>query len=259
MAASLPDLNTATAGDIFAQHLSTVKQVHRQLHVSLDEKNAKLRAIVGGSYRELLGTAEMIVHMRGDIEEVEARLGSVADGCGMGVLGRRVAGLAKLGTREGRGYEDNERRLGRTARLKVLSGCTVVVGRLLRGKDGGSGRGRRLVTTAKVLVLSRLLVKSLGDDAEIGDGTDDVATAELKRKLGSLRKRLLRSVKKTMDNLDGDREAGTGAVCVQLSHQLGRERRAEAFLAYERRGDGDVTGDRGGGSRAQGDQAGVYH
>jgi hypothetical protein len=62
-------------------------------------------------------------------------------------------------------------------------------------------------------VLSRLLVKSLGDDAKVGDGTDEVATAELKRKLGSLRKRLLRSVEKTMDNLDGDREELVQALC----------------------------------------------
>lgn len=213
MATSLPDLNTATTAEIFKQPLPTVRQLHRQLHVSLDEKNAHLRTLVGSSYRQLLGTAEMIVDMRRDIAVVETKLGAVADGCAMGVVGRRVAGLGKLGAREG--HDDAERRLGRVARMKVLNGCVVAIGRLLRGKEAEARKGRRLVTTAKVLVLSRLLVKSLGDDVrDAGEADADAAAiAELKRRLGSLRKRLLRTVERTMESLEAERDDLVHALC----------------------------------------------
>lgn len=211
MASSTPDLSTATAAEVFKQPLPTVRLLHRQLHTSLDEKNARLRTLVGGSYRQLLGTAEMIVDMRRDIEVVETKLGGVADGCGMAVVGRRVAALGKLGARAGHG--DAERRLGKAARVKVLGGCVIAIGRLLRGREGEVRKGRRLVTTAKALVLSRLLVKSLSDDGEDEDEGEESVIAELKRKLGSLRRRLLRTVERAMENLDGDREELVNALC----------------------------------------------
>ncbi|OBT97404.1 hypothetical protein VE01_04324 [Pseudogymnoascus verrucosus] len=211
MASSTPDLSTATAAEVFKQPLPTVRLLHRQLHTSLDEKNARLRTLVGGSYRQLLGTAEMIVDMRRDIEVVETKLGGVADGCGMAVVGRRVDALGKLGARAGHG--DAERRLGRAARVKVLGGCVIAIGRLLRGREGEVRKGRRLVTTAKTLVLSRLLAKSLGDDGEDEDEEEEAVIAELKRKLGSLRRRLLRTIERAMENLDGDREELVNALC----------------------------------------------
>ncbi|KFY34242.1 hypothetical protein V494_06938 [Pseudogymnoascus sp. VKM F-4513 (FW-928)] len=211
MASSTLDLSTATAPEVFKQPLPTVRMLHRQLHTSLDEKNARLRTLVGGSYRQLLGTAEMIVDMRRDIEVVETKLGGVADGCGMAVVGRRVSALGKLGARAGHG--DAERKLGRAARVKVLGGCVIAIGRLLRGREGELKKGRRLVTTAKTLVLSRLLVKSLSDDEGDEDEEEEAVITELKRKLGSLRRRLLRTVERAMENLDGDRDELVNALC----------------------------------------------
>jgi hypothetical protein len=161
----------------------------------------------------------MIVDMRRDIELAEGKLAKVAEGCGRSAVGKRVAGLGKLGiTREVGGWEVD---LGCLARMKVLDGCVLVVGRLLRGKEssgleGGRGRGERLVVAAKVLVLSRLLVKSLGDEVKSGengvDGGEELVE-EMKKKLGGLRRRLLRVVERMLEKIDGDREDLIQALC----------------------------------------------
>jgi len=167
---------------------------------------------VGGSYRQLLGTAEMIVDMRRDITVVESKLESVADGCGRGVVGKRVTGLGKLGPWRGQAGDTED--LGWTARMKVLSGCVVVVGRLLRRKEGGEekrfNRSQRLVTAAKVLVLSRLLMKKLSDETN-----EDFAgvVEETKKKIGALRRRLLRGVERVLEKVNGDREDLLHALC----------------------------------------------
>jgi hypothetical protein len=213
MPTAAPDISSAES--IFKKPLPNVRQIHKQLNVSLEEKNARLRVLVGGSYRQLLGTAETIVEMRADIEAVEGKLGKVAGGCGMGFVGKKVAGLGKLGIVRG-AHGDGEEMLGKIAKLKVLSGCAVVVGRLLRwndmdGKEGANSRGKRLVTAAKVLVLSRLLLKSAAD---IDDDLHSKAyMEELRRKLASLRKRLLRGIGRTMESADGNRDELVHALC----------------------------------------------
>jgi hypothetical protein len=223
MAAQAPSATVfTTAAEAFKYPLPTVRQFHKQLATALDEKNARLRTLVGGSYRQLLGTAEMIVDMRRDIESVEGKLAKVAEGCGRSDVGRKVVGMGKLGvTKGGRGIEETGN-LGWVARMKVLDGCVLVVGRLLRGKeasglpDSGQSRGSRLVVAAKVLVLARLLIKSLGDEAK--DGENEVEggeglVEEMRRKLGALRRRLLRAVERMLERIDGDRDDLAQVLC----------------------------------------------
>jgi hypothetical protein len=210
----------STPAEAFKYPLPTVRQFHKQLQAALDEKNARLRTLVGGSYRQLLGTAEMIVDMRRDIELAESKLAKVAEGCGRSAVGKRAAGLGKLGiTIEVGAGRDVD--LGWLARMKVLDGCVLVVGRLLRGKEsssleGGWGKGERLVIAAKVLVLSRLLVKSLGDEVknEVNriDGVEDLVE-EMKRKLGGLRRRLLGVLERILEKIDGDRDDLPQVLC----------------------------------------------
>ncbi len=160
------------------------------------------------------------MEMRQDIELAESKLAKVAEGCGRSAIGRRVAGLGKLGiAREV--VTGQEVDLGWLAKMKALDGCVLVVGRLLRGKEsselgGGRRRGERLVVAAKVLVLSRLLVKSLGDEVKNGEnGTEggEQLVEEMKRKLGGLRIRLLRVVERILDKIHGDRDDLTHALC----------------------------------------------
>jgi hypothetical protein len=209
----------SSSAEAFKYPLPTVRQFHKQLQSALDEKNARLRTLVGGSYRQLLGTAEMIVDMRRDIELAESKLAKVAEGCGRSAVGKRVAGLGKLGiARDVGGVREVD--LGWLAKMKTLEGCVLVAGRLLKGKessglDSGRGRGERLIVAAKVWVLSRLLVKSLGDEAkngEIGFEGGEELVEDMKRKLGALRRRLLRVVERMLE-IDGDRDDLTLALC----------------------------------------------
>ncbi|KAJ8068430.1 hypothetical protein OCU04_003987 [Sclerotinia nivalis] len=184
-----------TSSEAFKHPLPQIRQFHRDLTTELDEKNARLRTLVGGSYRQLLGTAEQILQMRKDIREVEEKLGKVGEGCGRNVLVGMVSGLGKLQGEMKNGKKGEEMR--GLARMKGLGMCGIVVGKLLRrqGRVDEEGRGRSLVVAAKVLVLSRLLAKSLEGCVNSGDRE---FVEEAKKKRVVLMKRLLRAVEKTL-------------------------------------------------------------
>lgn len=210
-------ISLTTADELFHHPLPTVRHLHKSIQTQLEEKNARLRTLVGGSYRQLMGTAETIVKMRREISHAEELLASVGKGCGRSQIGTKVGGLATMGY----GYdEDEDIEFGKRARMRMVENCTVVVGRLLRGKDETTVHytvGSKLVTAAKVLVLSRLLLKSLDDST--GKNSDEAAQAaeieELRRKLTSLRRRFLRAVERKLERVDQDtgREGLLQALC----------------------------------------------
>ncbi|TGO55203.1 hypothetical protein BCON_0095g00170 [Botryotinia convoluta] len=212
MAAAIPLSTTTclTSSEAFKYPLPQIRQFHRDLTTELDEKNARLRTLVGGSYRQLLGTAEQILQMRQDISGVEEKLGKVGEGCGRNVLVGMVGGLGKLQGETKNGKKGEEMRV--VAKMKVLGMCGIVVGKLLRrpGRlDGDGGRGKGLVVAAKVLVLSRLLAKSL-------ENTEDKQfVEEAKKKRSVLTKRLLRAVQKTLVSIKDaeDRDDLVQALC----------------------------------------------
>jgi hypothetical protein len=194
-----------TADEAFLQPLPTTRYLHKQLIVALEERSNRLRNLVGGSYRDVLGTAETILEMRRDIDGAEERLARVGRGCSGKAISAKVGGLSRF---EGNaGYDGaREKRLGRMGRVKLLQGCVGVVGGLLRGKSG-----ERTIKAAKVLVLGRLLVKSLEDQTD-DEGTE-LVVAELKRRLAALRRRFLRTVDRIMERVDGERDELLRALC----------------------------------------------
>ncbi|KAI2615487.1 hypothetical protein GGR54DRAFT_650265 [Hypoxylon sp. NC1633] len=203
-----PDTTTLTSStQVFTAHhtLPQIRAIHKALHVQIDEKAARLRTQVGGSYRELLGTADTIVHMRAEMLAAQDVLGRMGGMCGRAVVGAKVAGLGRFPAAE---HADDARLVGQVARVRLLNACGHAVGRLLmlKGGVGGGveGRGDRLVLAAKVLVLKRLLVSSFGAGTVADeDVSEDVrAAVEAARKsLGSLRRRLLRAVEKVLEKI----------------------------------------------------------
>lgn len=197
-----PDASKFTTSDqIFsASHtLPQIRSIHKALHVEIEDKASRLRTRVGGSYRDLLGTADTIVHMRNDNDAVQELLGNMGWRCGRAVVSTKVAGMAK--------FVEKERKadISEAARQRLLDGCLLVVGRLLRGRgelDESIKTGDRLVLTAKVWVLSRLLVKSLG--TEFPNDEARQAADAAKKKLDSLRRRLKRTLEKTMEKAGAD-------------------------------------------------------
>lgn len=94
--ASVPDPATLTScADIFSGNhtLPQIRSIHKSLHVQIEEKAARLRTQVGGSYRELLGTADTIVQMRGDNSRVQDLLGNMGARCGRTVVSSKAAAI----------------------------------------------------------------------------------------------------------------------------------------------------------------------
>lgn len=208
-----PDPSTLTSSaDIFSggHTLPQIRAIHKSLHVTIEDKASRLRTQVGSSYRELLGTADTIVRMRGDNETVQELLGGMGTRCGRAVVGAKASGLAGFVRGDARSELDE------AARVRLLDACGLVVGRVLRGGGGleeNMKKGDRLVLAAKVLVLSRLLSKNLGDELSDTGLWPDIETA--KKSLGNLRRRLLRNVKKVLGvaTEDSDRENVVKALC----------------------------------------------
>ncbi|PTB67844.1 oligomeric Golgi complex component [Trichoderma citrinoviride] len=190
-----------TSDQIFsANHtLPQIRSIHKALHVEIEDKASRLRTRVGGSYRDLLGTADTIVQMHEDNDAVQELLRSMGWRCGRAVVSTKVAALAN--------FVEKERKadVAEAARQRLLDGCLLVVGRLLRGRgelDESFSTGDRLVVAAKVLVLSRLLVNSLGKEALKDDARQAVDAA--RKKLDSLRRRLRRTLEKALEKIAAD-------------------------------------------------------
>ncbi|KAK0630772.1 hypothetical protein B0T17DRAFT_590185 [Bombardia bombarda] len=209
--ATIPDLSTLTSSaQIFSASTNTLPQIraiHKALHAEIDDKAARLRTQVGGSYRELLGTADTIVHMRRDMDAVQTTLARMGSRCGRAVVGAKVAGLGRF-VKEGEDVIGGGGSLGAAARERLLEACVLAVGKVLRGGGGGGGssaavapahhlaRGDRLIMAAKICVLGRLLVKSFQNNGSTA------ATRSAEKNLNSLRRRLLQSIKSVLSSAD---------------------------------------------------------
>lgn len=210
MASNLPDpdLSTLTSSSqIFSATAGTpsytlpqIRSLHKHIHVAIDDKQARLRTQVGGSYRELLGTADAIVRMRAEVDEAQGVLGRMGARCGRAVVGGKVAGLGRFAAERDGVHEDRfgRRSSGDAARVKILAGCVLVLGGLLQGRAGLQD-GDRLVTATKVLVLGSLLVKSFEHDKPGFEVKAALGTSS--KSLEKLRKRLLRSIDRVLETV----------------------------------------------------------
>lgn len=202
MAATPDTSNLTSSAQVFETYtLPQIRAIHKSLHVQIDEKAARLRTQVGNSYRELLGTADTIVQMRGDMSGVQGVLGRMGGRCGRAVVEAKVAGLAGF-----RGRDDADAHLGRAARARLLEACALTAGRLLKGAR--EGRGERLVLVARILVLMRLLIASFGDASTLQDDGLRGAVETAKKSQRSLKNRLLRGIAKILDKVSSDADQG---------------------------------------------------
>ena len=195
---STPDISSLTsASEVFSSTytLPQIRVIHKTLHSQLEEKTARLRTQVGGSYRELLGTADTIVRMKTDNDTVQDVLGRMATRCGRSKVGDKVMGMTKFVAER----KTDEDAVG--ARVKLLEACALVVSRVLRGKgEEGLGRGERLILGTKIWVVGRLLVKGLGGGVE--DLTLRKAVEAAKKSLGLSRRKLEGCIAKVLEKGD---------------------------------------------------------
>ncbi|KAK3357613.1 hypothetical protein B0T25DRAFT_604550 [Lasiosphaeria hispida] len=234
MATDLTTLPTSLA--IFSHPSATlplIRAAHKTLHTQLDATAARLRAQVGGSYRELLGTADTIVAMRADMDAVQTTLGRMGGRCGRTVVSRKVGGL-------GRFVEEEDTGLGAVARVRLLEGCVLGLERVLRGREE-----ERLVLASKLWAFGRLLVKSFK-----GVEGADVKAAE--RSLDAGHRRLLRGIEGVLrrGGLEQDVLRALGAYSLATSsgardvlrHFLRVRAQAMAMAFADKEEDGRTTG-----------------
>ncbi|KAI9718903.1 MAG: hypothetical protein M1812_003787 [Candelaria pacifica] len=89
MTVEAPDPKTLKSWeDAFQYPIPVVRRMEQQLRSDLVANGEKLRTLVGASYRDLLGTAERIIEMDGQMEIVEANLGDMGRKCNSRVLER---------------------------------------------------------------------------------------------------------------------------------------------------------------------------
>ncbi|KAI1833243.1 hypothetical protein DTO006G1_9656 [Penicillium roqueforti] len=184
MAPEAPDPSSLKSWhDAFQYPIPTVRRVEQELRRDIASNKEKLRALVGTRYRDLVGTAETIVAMNRDIQGVESILADVGRRCNPRLIERKHVHVRQIET--GDDEKDAEKHAF-GAQLSLLHRCTTSISRLLRRRGS-------LMLIAKILVVSRLLHKTLSKHESVPPFLDD-----LWNQLASLRQTLIKRIDKRL-------------------------------------------------------------
>ncbi|KAK9860005.1 hypothetical protein MYU51_010183 [Penicillium brevicompactum] len=184
MAPEAPDPQSLKSWhDAFQYPIPTVRRVEQELRRDISSNKEKLRAVVGTRYRDLVGTAETIVAMNRDIQDVETVLADVGRRCNPRLVERKQVHARQI--KSGDTEKDSDKH-SFCAQLSLLHRCTTTISRLLR-------RRASLLLIAKILVVSRLLHKTLSQHESLPPFLDD-----LRNQLASLRRSVLKRIDKRL-------------------------------------------------------------
>ncbi|EXJ62471.1 hypothetical protein A1O7_02908 [Cladophialophora yegresii CBS 114405] len=149
------------------------RAIEKQLRTSAAQNKEKLRTLVGGSYRELLATAQAIVVLDEQTRSAEDHLTSIGHHCRPPQLdaNHRPPPADQVAL----------------AQYRLLQRCCSTIGLCLRDQ--------KLLPSARLIVVSRLLLKSLHDR----EATTRCLNF-LRGKLTSLRRQLLLRVESNLTN-----------------------------------------------------------
>ncbi|OAL75474.1 hypothetical protein A7D00_1073 [Trichophyton violaceum] len=184
MAADTPDAITLNSWeDGFKYPIPTVRRLEQELRRDAESNRDKLRSLVGVKYRDLLETAQTIVDMNTDIQQVESTLSSIGRRCNPRSIARKNDHIPELNHDDFKSSkrDDDGRQL--KAHLCLLRSCTNSIVKIIR--ERGS-----VVLAAKLLVVSRLLLKALSQNEHA-----PAFVNSLKKNLASLRATLLSRIK----------------------------------------------------------------
>ncbi|KAJ5972845.1 uncharacterized protein N7479_002763 [Penicillium vulpinum] len=184
MAPEAPDPQSLKSWhDAFQYPIPTVRHVEQELRRDIASNKEKLRALVGTRYRDLVGTAETIVAMNRDIQDVESILVDVGRRCNPRLIERKHVHVRQI--KAGDAEKDAEKHAF-GAQLSLLHRCTTTTSRLLRRRSS-------LLLVAKILVISRSLHMKLSQYDPLPPFLHD-----LWNQLGSLRKTLVKRIDKRL-------------------------------------------------------------
>ncbi|CAI7622060.1 unnamed protein product [Penicillium manginii] len=192
MAPEAPDPQSLKSWqDAFQYPIPTVRRLEQELRRDIASNKEKLRALVGTRYRELVGTAETIVVMNKEIQEVDSILSDVGRRCNPRLVEKKHQHARQM-KRDIVEKDADKYTFG--AQLALLHRCTTSIARLLR-------RRASLLLVAKILVVSRLLHKTLSQQESTPPFLDD-----LRKQLASLRLTLLNRIDKRLASSNSTEE-----------------------------------------------------
>lgn len=195
---ALPNpLTLTTWEEAFTHPLPTTRHLETQLRTAITSNRETLRSLVGTSYRELLGTAERIIEMNEQVHAVEKTLGDVGRKCNARALERVGENTARM--ERGGGAERQGR--GMSVRIRLLQACLKVVARRVRS-------GGEVLGVAKVLVLARVLCKSVSARGEKGGVVE-----ELEGRLVGARRKVAAYLERVVRRATGERGVLVNALC----------------------------------------------
>ncbi|KAJ5809261.1 uncharacterized protein N7503_001479 [Penicillium pulvis] len=184
MAPEAPDPQSLKSwADAFQYPIPTVRRVEQELRRDIASNKEKLRALVGTRYRELVGTAETIVTMNSEIQEIESILADVGRRCNPRLMEKKHI-YARQMKSDAAEKDTDKHAFG--AQLALLHRCTTSMSRLLR-------RRASLLLVAKILVVSRVLQNNLSQHESTPPFLDD-----LRKQLASLQRTLLKRINKRL-------------------------------------------------------------
>ncbi|KAE8372827.1 Vps51/Vps67-domain-containing protein [Aspergillus bertholletiae] len=184
MASDGPDPQSLNSWqDAFQYPIPTVRRVEQELRRDIASNKEKLRALVGTRYRELVGTAETIVSMNREMQEVDATLADIGRRCNPRLMEKKVTHFSQI---KGDIHDKGATKRAVGAQLALLHRCETAISRLLRRRDS-------LLLGAKLVVVSRLLHKALAQQKTVPPFLES-----LRNQIASLRQTLLRRVNKCL-------------------------------------------------------------
>ncbi|KAJ5667382.1 hypothetical protein N7507_003246 [Penicillium longicatenatum] len=193
MAPEAPDPQSLKSwADAFQYPIPTVRRVEQELRRDIASNKEKLRALVGARYRDLVGTAETIVTMNSEIQEVESILADVGRRCNPRLLEKKHI-YARQMKGDAAGKDTEKHAFG--AQLALLHRCTTSISRLLR-------RRASLLLVAKILVVSRVLQNNLSQHESTPPFLDD-----LRNQLASLQRTLLKRINKRLSSANATEDS----------------------------------------------------
>ncbi|BCR88954.1 uncharacterized protein ACHE_50152A [Aspergillus chevalieri] len=191
--------------DAFQYPIPTVRRVEQELRRDIASNKEKLRALVGTRYRELVGTAETIVSMNREIQDVDSNLADIGQRCNPRLVEKKTAHLGQIKS-DVLDKDADKRAVG--AQLSLLHRCAATISRLLR-------RRASPLLIAKLFVISRLLHKTLSQGKSVPPFLET-----LRGQLASLRQTLLKRIRKCLGSANStadDTIEALAAYCLTTS------------------------------------------
>ncbi|KAG8625595.1 hypothetical protein KVT40_005996 [Elsinoe batatas] len=173
--------------DAFDYPIPVVRKLEQQLRTNISDNREKVRSLVGSSYRDLLGTADRIIDMNTEMQQLEDTFSEIGQKCNTRSINRLATNHARL---KGNQRDEQTTKRRPAAEAALSSACLSACQKNLKS-DGNP------LLAARLLLLARLLQNSASKTAQ---GVRLIGEQRLK--VNSLRTKLLIHIDRQVGKLE---------------------------------------------------------